>query len=54
MMANEHTKTLLEWDILVPSPEILTLIFCTGVPLLFFSYNMRGNYIKLLQCGYFG
>ena len=37
-MANEHTKTLLLWDILVPSPDIFTLMFCTGNS-IFFSYE---------------
>lgn len=33
----EQTNKLLLCDILVPSPDILTFIFSTGVPFLFFS-----------------
>ena len=51
-MANEHTKTLLLWDILVPSPDIFTLIFCKGNS-IFFSYekNTTQETINILFFG---
>ena len=42
----EQTNKLLLWDILVPSPDILTFTFFTG-PVYLYAYNKKG--LKGLQ-----